>query len=104
MSWLFGGKRNRSTRQNRSHRLGTGIRRGNRLRGERLEARQLRAVVAALSGSTLNINCDDGNDNFALVGNPATATITITGKNDSHGNPTVVNGTPNGTVSFSPVS
>ncbi len=104
MPWLFGSKSNRNSRQIRT--VGSRIPRGYRLRGEVLESRQLRAVVAAVSGTTLNINCDDGNDNFALIGDPTTATITITitGKNDSQGNPTLVNGTPNGTLSFSPVS
>src|SRR4051812_33771381 len=66
-----------------------------RLNGEPLETRSMLAVTTALTGGNLAIVGDGVNDNIAVVGS-LDGTITVTGKSDADGNPTLINGVANG--------
>jgi large repetitive protein len=72
----------------------------NHLGFEQLESRELLAVTTSLTGGVLTISGDIADDSIRVVGTGVGGELSITGRNDAFGNPTLVNGTPNGTVTI----
>lgn len=78
-------------------------RRKKSFRFEALESRAMLAVTTSFTDGNLLVTGDGLHDNIAVTGDIATGRITITGLDDSEGNPTLINGVANDSVSFSPV-
>ncbi len=67
---------------------------------EQLESREMLAVTTSLSAGVLTITGNTAHDNIRVVGTATAGELMITGRNDSVGNATLVNGVANGTVTI----